>query len=86
MTPSKTPEENTGEMLFDINHSNIFLDLFPKAKRNKRINKRGLINQKLIQQGSHWQNEKITHGMEKISINNGTNIQNVQVAYTFHQK
>ena len=28
----KLLEENIGETLFDINHSNIFLDLFPKAK------------------------------------------------------
>ena len=31
----KLPEENIGETLFDINHSNIFLDLFPKAKEIK---------------------------------------------------
>ena len=28
----KLLEENIGETLSDINHSNIFLDLFPKAK------------------------------------------------------
>ena len=36
----KSLEENIGRTLFDINHSNIFLDLFPrlmevKTKRNK---------------------------------------------------
>ena len=31
----KLLQENIGEMLFDINHSNIFLDLFHKAKEIK---------------------------------------------------
>ena len=30
-------EENTGRTLFDINHSNIFLNLHPKAKEIKAI-------------------------------------------------
>ena len=28
-------EENIGRTLFDINHSNIFLDSYPKAKETK---------------------------------------------------
>jgi len=31
----KLLQENIGEMLFDINHSNIFLDPFHKAKEIK---------------------------------------------------
>ena len=31
----KLLEENIGRTLFDINHSNIFLDLFPKVKEIK---------------------------------------------------
>ena len=31
----KLLEKNTGRRLFDINHSNIFLDLPPKAKETK---------------------------------------------------
>ena len=40
----KFPEENTVITLFDINHSNIFLNLSPNAKETKlKINKWGLI-------------------------------------------
>ena len=35
----KQLEQNIGRMLFDINHSNIFLDLLPKAKETKAKNK-----------------------------------------------
>ena len=35
METIKTLEENTGQMLFDINCSNIFLDRFPKVKEIK---------------------------------------------------
>ena len=45
----KTLEENTGRKLFDINHSNIFLDLSPKAKEIKaKINKWNLIKLKIF--------------------------------------
>ena len=40
-------EENKGRTVFDINHSNIFLDLFPKPKEiNAKINKWNLIKPK----------------------------------------
>ena len=40
----KLLEENIGRTLFDINHSNIFLDLSPKAKEIKvKIHKWDLI-------------------------------------------
>ena len=43
----KILEENTGQILFDINHNNIFLDLFLKTKEIKaKINKRHLIKLK----------------------------------------
>ena len=36
----KLPQENIGRIVFDINCSNIFLDLSPKAKETKaKINK-----------------------------------------------
>ena len=43
----KLLEENVDGTLFDISHSNIFLDLSPKAKGTKaKINKWDLINLK----------------------------------------
>ena len=43
----KLLEENIGRILFDINRSNIFLDLPPKAKETKaKINKWDLIKLK----------------------------------------
>ena len=43
----KLLEENIGRTLFDINRSNIFGDLSPKAKEIKpKINKRDLIKRK----------------------------------------
>jgi len=40
-------EENMGRTVFDLNHSNIFLDLSPKAKEIKaKINKWDLIELK----------------------------------------
>ena len=35
----KLLEENTGRTVFDINRSNIFLDLSPEAKRKIKVNK-----------------------------------------------
>ena len=35
----KLLEQNVGRTLFDINHSNMFLDLSPKAKQIKAKNK-----------------------------------------------
>ena len=43
----KLIEENMGRTLFDINHSNIFLDLFPRVIEIKtKMNKWGLIKLK----------------------------------------
>ena len=57
----KLLEENIGRTLFDINCSNIFLDLSPKAKEIKaKINKWDLIKLKsfLHSKGNHKQDEK----------------------------
>ena len=44
METRKLLEEKIGRTLFYINHSNNFLDLFPKAKeKNSKINKWDLI-------------------------------------------
>ena len=49
MDTTKLLEETIGRTLFDINHSNIFLDLSPKAKETKtKINKWSLIKPKSI--------------------------------------
>ena len=43
----KPLEENIGRTLFDINHSNIFGDLFPRKTETKaKINKWDLVNLK----------------------------------------
>jgi len=59
----KLPEENTGRILVDINCSNIFLDLSPKAKETKaKRNKWGLIKLKLLHsKGSHQQDKMTTY-------------------------
>ena len=45
----KLLEENIGRMLFDISHSNSFLDLSPKAKEIKaKINEWDLIKHKKV--------------------------------------
>ena len=49
--PIKLLEENIGRTLFDLNHSNIFLDPSPKAKETKeKINKWDLIKLKSFAQ------------------------------------
>ena len=53
-------------MLFDINHSDIFLDLSPEAKETKaKINKRGLIKftRFCTEKENNQQNEKTTYWM-----------------------
>ena len=54
----KLPEDNIGRILFDINCSNIFLDLSPKAKEIKaKINKWDLIKgNKTKRQPTDWEN------------------------------
>ena len=39
----KLLEENIGRTLFGVNHSNVFLDLSPKAKETTKINKWDLV-------------------------------------------
>ena len=46
----KLLEENIGRKLFDINHSNIFLDPSPTVMKKIKINKWGLINLKTFAQ------------------------------------
>ena len=51
-------------MLFDINHSDIFLDLSPEAKETKaKINKRDLIkfSRFCTEKENNQQNEKTTY-------------------------
>ena len=59
----KLLEENIGRMLIEINHSNIFLDLSPKAKETKaKINKWPLIKLKSFYTAKKT-NEKTTYRM-----------------------
>ena len=59
----KLLEEIIGRILFDINHSNIFLDPPPSVmKIGTKINKWDLSKQKLSHnKGNHQQNKKTTH-------------------------
>ena len=53
-------------MLFDIVLSNIFLDMYPQARKTKaKINKMGLHQAKklLHSKGNHQQNKKTIHRM-----------------------
>ena len=61
----KLLEENIGRTLFDINHSNIFLDPPPRVMEIKtKINKWDLIKLKFLHsKGKHKQNENITYKM-----------------------
>ena len=52
----KLSEGNIGRTFFDINHSNIFLDLYPRAKTNET----SLNFKRFAQKGNPRQNEKIT--------------------------
>ena len=58
----KLLDENIGRTLFDINHSNIFSDLFPRLMERK-INKWDLIKTEMFlhYKGNHKQNEKTTY-------------------------
>ena len=76
----KLLEENIDRTLFDINCSNIFLDLPPRLmKIETKINKWDLIKLKILYiKGSHKQNEKTTHRM-------GENLQiKTTMRYTLH--
>ena len=59
----KLLEENTGRIFFDINYSNVFLDLSTKAKETKaKRNKWGLIKLKLLlSKGRHQQDKTTTY-------------------------
>ena len=72
----KLLEENIGKKLFDINHSNIFLDQSPKAKEIKaKINKWDLIKFKSFCTANETINKMKRQPMEweKISANDETN-------------
>ena len=65
-----------GRTLFDINHRNIFLDLFPKAKETKaKINKWNLIQLKSFCTGKETINKtkRQTTEWEKIFANGMAN-------------
>ena len=60
----KLLEENIGQTLFDINHSNIFSDAPPRVMIIKtKINKWDLNLKFLHSKGNPKQNEKTTHRM-----------------------
>ena len=72
----KLLEENTGRTLFDINHSNIFLDLSPKTKEKKaKRNKWDLIKLKsfCIAKETIDQMKRQPLEWEKIFANDTTN-------------
>ena len=71
----KILEENTGRTLFDINCSNIFLDLSPTVMEIKtKINKWGRMTLLLLHsKGNHNKNERQPTNWEKISANDATN-------------
>ena len=82
----KLLKENTGRTLFDINHSNIFLDPPPTVMTKIKINKWGLIKLKSFctaKETINKANRQPTDG-EKIftndAINNGL-ISNIQTAH-----
>ena len=88
----KLLEENTGRTLFDIKHSNMFLDPPPRVMKIKtNINKWDLIKLKsfctakeTINKGSktHRMGENICKGSNR----QGINLQNIQTAHAAHYK
>ena len=67
----KLLEENLGRTLFDINHSNIFLDPPPGVLKTK-INKWDLIKLKILHsKGNHKQNKKdnVQNGRKYLQTN-----------------
>ena len=78
-------EENIGRTLFDINCTNIFLDLSPKAKEIKaKINKRDLINLESFctaKETIHKMKKQLTE-WEKIFANDMTNKGLISKIYT----
>ena len=85
----KLLEENIGRTLFDINCSNIFLDLSPRVMEIKtKINKWDLIKlksfctaketiNKMKRQPTEWEKIFATYVTDK-----GSNLQNIQTAHT----
>ena len=71
----KLLEENKGKIFSDINHSNIFLDQFPKAKEIKAKNKEMGSNQtyKLLHSKGNQKPNKLPMEWEKIFANDTTN-------------
>ena len=64
----KILEENTGDNISDISHSNIFANIFPWLReRKEKINKWDYIKLKnfLHSKRNHSQNDKGTHCMEE---------------------
>lgn len=59
----KLMEENVGRNLLDIHLSNIFLDLFPQArkKQKQKINKWDQPKKILHSEGNHQQNKNATY-------------------------
>ena len=86
----KLLEENTGRIFFDINYSNVFLDLSTKAKETKaKRNKWDLIKLKLLlSKGRHQQDKMTTYEAGKNICKwydkYGVSIRNTQT--TQHQK
>ena len=69
----KLLEENTGILVFDINHSNVFSDLSPKTKEIKeKLNIWGLIKLKTSAQQRKSKTKWKTSEWEKIFANDLT--------------
>ena len=68
----KLPEENIGGTLFDINHSNIFLNLSPEAEETKaKINKWDIIKLKRFFTAKEPINKTKRHPIEWEKQQNG---------------
>ena len=81
----KVLEENIGKTLFHINCNNIFLDQSPKAKGIKaKINKWDLIKLKSFHTAKEtiYKMKRPPSEWEKLFVNKGINIQNIQTAHT----
>ena len=79
-------EENVGRTLFDINHSNIFLDLSPRVMEIKtKVNKWDIIKLNSFCTAKETINKKTTYRMRenicKQYDRQGINLQNIQAAH-----
>ena len=83
----KSLEENIGRILFDINHSNIFLNSSPRVVEIKtKINNWDLVKLKSFCTAKETINKKATYRMGESICKQcnrpGINLQNIQTAHT----